>query len=229
MSWFLIVAVLLNPAYELVPSNTQKPLFELVDDKSTIIGYTLGDGCVPCKRAASDDTQGNLSVHIEWKAPPDWYIKDFVEKHPGEYGFPAFHWKNKKGMWVVKSGYLDAKSFNAMLNHAEMEMEMAVAGPKTGVCRCRGSNEGVCFCRQRGVVCRCNASTGSVWTLDTKNKPIAKTGQYANPNTAAPAGTNKNAPRTTDQAPGSSVGGRWVLQRQCTRRGCFYNQVWVPE
>jgi hypothetical protein len=62
-----------------------------------------------------------------------------------------------------------------------MAPEMVPVVPSVGVCKCKGSNHGVCFCLQRGIKCGCNPSKGSVWNLTEAGKPIGKTGEYQHP------------------------------------------------
>lgn len=54
----------------------------------------------------------------------------------------------------------------------------------TGICNCQGKSPGTCYCLKAGQKCAaCTTNVGSIWELTPEGKPIAKTGEYANPNT----------------------------------------------
>jgi hypothetical protein len=60
-------------------------------------------------------------------------------------------------------------------------LTVATAKPATAICKCQGSNRGVCFCLQNNIPCKCHATKGSEWNLDSSGRAVSKTGSYANP------------------------------------------------
>lgn len=87
---------------------------------------------------------------------------------------------------------------------------------KTAVCRCQGSNRGVCFCLQNRVPCKCHVSKGSVWNLNEQGRAVSKTGEYADPRKADSRGNatvaRSNAPSGSappDDVPRQRADGKW--------------------
>lgn len=89
-------------------------------------------------------------------------------------------------------------SRTAPISKTDMKLQStatAVQGIATAVCRCGGSNRGVCYCLKSGAACRCSAGVGSVWLVDAAGKPLGKTGEYKNPS------TNTDAQKPTEATP----------------------------
>lgn len=83
---------------------------------------------------------------------------------------------------------------------------------KTAVCKCQGSNRGVCFCLQNRVPCKCHVSKGSVWNLNEQGRAVSKTGQYADPRgnaTVARGNAPSGSAPVDDSVPRQRSDGKW--------------------
>lgn len=114
---------------------------------------------------------------------------------------------------------------------------------KTAVCKCQGSNRGVCFCLQNRVPCKCHVSKGSVWNLNEQGRAVSKTGEYADPRGNATV-ARSNAPSgsaPTDCVPSVPIddsvpqkrtdgnwwwkhpGGEWYFSARTPAEGLVFN------
>lgn len=93
----------------------------------------------------------------------------------------------------------------------------------TGICNCKGSNKGVCYCLKSGVQCKCSKEVGSVWNLTPEGKPLGKTGEYANPDT----GARVAKPVAAAVAQVAQPQYQWQYQVVCNGRRCTRQRVLV--
>lgn len=89
-----------------------------------------------------------------------------------------------------------------LLSGAAVEPAAVPAAPVFDICPCLGyRGKAHCFCLQKGVGCKCNATTGSEWEM-ADSRPVRQTGKYGDPR--KPRGSSR--PDAELSAPGTTSG-----------------------
>ena len=103
------------------------------------------------------------------------------------------------------------------------------APANTGICNCKGSNKGVCYCLKAGVICKCSAAKGSIWNLTPEGKALSKTGEYANPITGQKLSQAAVVQGAKPDAVVQVAQPRyeWQYQTVCNGRRCVRQRVLV--